>query len=160
MHLTPPEPAHIEELRNWFPSSAALLAWGGPNMTFPNTPDSFTRELHLNALSSFALLDGDMLAGFGQYYERLGHCHLGRLAINPTQRNLGLGQILINSLRQRGEAQLGLEKSSLFVLQDNHQAIRAYRNAGFTKADYPEPMPLENCLYMTASALHGTSEIA
>jgi ribosomal protein S18 acetylase RimI-like enzyme len=66
--------------------------------------------------------EGQVLA-FGQYYERAGRCHFGRLVV------------------------------SLFVIADNAPAIRLYERLGFAPAVYPEDDPdVRTYLYMVAAA--------
>jgi hypothetical protein len=47
-----------------------------------------------------------------------------------------------------GKTELKTDSCSLFVLGHNKSAIQAYTKLGFSMADYPEEIPLENCFYM------------
>ncbi|HET7204600.1 MAG TPA: N-acetyltransferase, partial [Steroidobacteraceae bacterium] len=104
-------------------------------------------------LPTWALLDGaDNFVAFGQYYLRVGRCHLARLAVAPGVRGRGFGERLIRELRARGGTELGVRSFSLFVMAGNAPALRLYRRLGFTEVDYPEPLPpSEKMLYMVAS---------
>ncbi|WP_259365807.1 GNAT family N-acetyltransferase [Colwellia sp. MB02u-6] len=105
--------------------------------------------MKLESLPSFALLSAQAeLLGFGQYYLRLGKCHLCRLVINPIFRGQGIAAHLIQQLSVRGKADLNANSSSLFVVQNNGSAIKTYEKSGFTVACYPEKITVKDCLYM------------
>lgn len=112
----------------------------------------------LNSLRTWALVpNSGALVGFGQYYQRVGRCHLGRLAIAPHMRGRGFGSSLIHQLCERGKSELGVESFSLFVHPANERALRLYRRLGFSIEQYPEHLPgLEGCIYMVAPGHHAT----
>ncbi len=140
---------YLATLRSWFTDQAMLDKWAGPNFRFPHSAQSFTEDIKCQTLASYCLInEHNELLAFGQYYPRLGHCHLGRLVVNPKYRRKGLASILIKALAANGMAELQLSSLSLFVLTDNISALNAYQKLGFIKQDYPEPMPLANCVYM------------
>lgn len=149
MRLTQPSEENFIELMSWFSSEDELSVWSGPNFRYPFNLDTFKCDLDLNTLKSFSLIssEGDFLA-FGQYYLRLGKCHLGRLVVNPSFRGKGIASHLINQLSILGKTDLNTDKCSLFVLGHNESAIQAYTKLGFTMAHYPEKIPIENCFYM------------
>jgi ribosomal protein S18 acetylase RimI-like enzyme len=145
--------AWLPDLMCWFEDADACRVWGGPSFRFPFTRDTFRADARLDSLASFALTTDDAtLVGFGQYYLRVGRCHLGRLAIAPAHRGRGLGGSLVRELSRIGSADLGVGTYSLFVLPGNERAIRLYERLGFAPARYPEPDPLfDGCIYMVAS---------
>lgn len=146
--LATPKSDHFTLMQGWFPDKAATLSWGGPGFRFPFSSASFVEDLHLESLDSYVLLrDGDLMA-FGQFYKRLGRCHLGRLAVNPGQRGQGIVNHLIRELVAVGCPKLSASECSLFVLERNTAAIRAYEKAGFVITDYPGVIPIDDCLYM------------
>lgn len=149
MRLTQPSDENFIELMSWFSSEDELSIWSGPNFRYPFDLSTFMSDLNLNDLKSFSLIssEGDLLA-FGQYYLRLGKCHLGRLIVNPRRRGKGIASHLISQLSILGKSDLNTESCSLFVLGHNKSAIQAYTKLGFSMADYPEKIPLENCFYM------------
>ena len=149
MKLTTPTDQQLVELMSWFASEEELTVWSGPNFSYPFDLKSFKRDLKLNTLSSFSMVssEGDLLA-FGQYYLRLGKCHLGRLVVNPRFRGKGIIARLINQLIALGKSELSTQSCSLFVLAHTKSAINAYAKLGFCIVDYPEKIALENCLYM------------
>lgn len=140
----------LHELMGWFNSEAELRIWSGPFFNYPFDMQSFRKDLNLDALNSFALIndEGQML-GFGQYYLREGRCHLGRLVIAPSERGKGLAKVLINLLGEQGKQQLNCDSLSLFVYSHNTLAKTAYEKLGFIQTQYPEDMPLDGCIYMT-----------
>jgi len=149
MYLSQPSHENLTELMSWFSSEEELSFWSGPNFSFPFDFNSFKSDLKLESLPSFALLSAQAeLLGFGQYYLRLGKCHLCRLVINPSFRGQGIAVHLIQQLSVRGKADLNTNASSLFVVQNNISAIKTYEKSGFTVACYPEKITLKDCLYM------------
>lgn len=149
MYLTQPSDENLIELMSWFSNEDEVSIWSGPNFRYPFNLNTFKNDLNLDVLNSFSLVtnEGDLLA-FGQYYLRLGKCHLGRLVVNPNLRGKGIASHLINKLSTLGKSDLNTDSCSLFVLRHNKSAIHAYTKLGFLIADYPEKIPLENCLYM------------
>jgi ribosomal protein S18 acetylase RimI-like enzyme len=149
MRLTQPSDKNIIELMSWFSSEDELSIWSGPNFRYPFDLSTFKSDLNLNNLKSFSLMssEGDFLA-FGQYYLRFGRCHLARLVVNPSFRGQGIASHLISQLSILGKSDLSTDSCSLFVLGHNESAIQVYTKLGFSMADYPEKIPLENCLFM------------
>ena len=141
--------AHIDALMQWFPDAASVAVWS-PSTRFPfDDRVRFILESKLDELPSYMLVDErDTPLAFGQYYERLGCCHLGRLVVAPTRRGEGYGTELIQALLAKGCRELGASRASLFVLSHNTRALALYRKLGFAEAAYPEAMPLPDCLYM------------
>ncbi|MEO9945427.1 GNAT family N-acetyltransferase [Paraglaciecola sp.] len=149
MRLTQPSDANFIELMSWFSTEEELSIWSGPGFRYPFDLSSFKSDLKLDSLKSFSLVsvEGNLLA-FGQYYLRLDKCHLGRLIVNPNFRGQGIASHLIQKLGVLGKTELKTDSCSLFVLGHNKSAIQAYTKLGFSMADYPDEIPLEDCLYM------------
>jgi len=149
MKLLIPIEKHLLAMMDWFSSEDELLDWSGPHFRYPYNVSSFVEDLNINQLNSFSLISSksEFLA-FGQYYQRLGKCHLGRLIVNPQYRGKGFACVLIQQLSELGMKELEVKKCSLFVLAHNKSAIRAYEKYGFSFAHYPDEIPLEHCLYM------------
>lgn len=153
MTITPANEQQCLQVKNWFADHHAIYTWGGPNMTYPMSNKTFLKLLSDKHFNSFCLLnDKQQLLAFGQYYRRLEHHHLGRLAVNPIFRGKGLAKILINALLEQAYLHDSSAKgASLFVFRDNEIAYRCYQSLGFVETDYPEPhFPgnMENCAYM------------
>lgn len=156
VRLEPFDDAHLPELMSWFPDTISCQTWGGVEFRFPFTEASFREDAKLSSLPAWSLVRNDdgALAGFGQFYLRVGRCHLGRLAIAPDSRGTGLGSTLVRELCRRGGAALGVDSYSLFVVPENERALRLYRRLGFSTAPYPEPTPaLIGYIYMVASQI-------
>ena len=163
MRLTQVSQDHVLQMMSWFNDADSLFAWAGPGFRYPFTHDSFTEDLKLDTLVSFSLVthDGE-LAGFGQCYLRHDECHLGRLLIAPNfrgkrcqigpQASLKVSHILIHQLIEQGCKELGVTlipgSVSLFVLNHNLAALNLYLSLGFVESLYPEPIPIDNCIYM------------
>ena len=149
MRLTQPSDANFIELMSWFSTEEELSIWSGPGFRHPFDLSSFKSDLKLDSLKSFSLVsvEGNLLA-FGQYYLRLDKCHLGRLIVNPNFRGQGIASHLIQKLGVLGKTELKTDSCSLFVLRHNKSAIKAYTKLGFSMADYPDEIRLEDCLYM------------
>jgi ribosomal protein S18 acetylase RimI-like enzyme len=136
-----------------FSDRAQLPRLGGPEFRFPFTPETFLADSKLTSLPSYALIrEKTELCGFGQFYLRVGRCHLSRLAVAPAHRDRGLGTQLIEILLREGKKALGVTQGSLFVHVTNTSAIALYERLGFTRTPYPEPgFDIPNSYYMILS---------
>ena len=148
--------SQLPELMSWFPDRDSCQTWGGPRFRHPFTPATFRADAGLDSLPSRVLVMPDgRLGAFGQFYRRLGRCHLARLAVAPALRGRGIGSNLVRELCRLGSAALGVDSYSLFVLPGNERAQRLYRHLGFAVATYPEPSPeFADCVYMVAPFAH------
>jgi len=145
--------ALLPELMSWFTDRASTQVWGGPEFRFPFTEATFRVDAKLASLATRMLVVGDgRLAAFGQYYQRVGRCHLGRLAVAPACRGDGLGTQLVRELCAEGRALFGVGSCSLFVVPTNSRAKALYERLGFAAMPYPEPSPdLDPYIYMVTS---------
>jgi ribosomal protein S18 acetylase RimI-like enzyme len=141
---------HVREIMAWFPDEESCRQWGGPLMHFPLEETRFCDDIGLGKLDSrVALADDNSVLGFGQYYGKLGRCHLARLAVAPRLQGKGVGSKFISGLMIDGQERLGTEDFSLFVLTGNDAACNCYRRLGFQQTDYPEGDPMiEDCIFM------------
>lgn len=143
---------HLVEIADWVITEDQLVEWAGPNMQFPCDAQTLKQDLFTKNWPAFSLVTADYkLLGFGQYYSRLGHCHLCRLIIAPCYRSKGLAQILIARISEVGIRALGVTSCSLFVYQKNLAAIKAYQKIGFKVGEYPGGDMPDNCVYMIDS---------
>lgn len=128
----------LDTLKSWFTDKNACYSWGGPRVRFPFTSETFLEDIEWQKIPTYSLLStAGELAGFGQYYEKSGRCHLARLAISPSQRGRGFGQGFIAELMKIGMAEFKTGECSLFVLDYNNGAVQCYRALGFSKTEYP-----------------------
>jgi ribosomal protein S18 acetylase RimI-like enzyme len=155
VNFRPFDDRQLPQLMSWFVDAADCRTWGGPDFRFPFTESSFREDSRIERQPSWALVDSDLaLAAFGQFYLRIGRCHLAHLAVAPSMRSRGLGTRLIEELCRTGGGELGVDSFSLLVLSSNEAALRLYRRLGFGPAQYPGPShPLEDMVYMVASKL-------
>jgi ribosomal protein S18 acetylase RimI-like enzyme len=153
MQLQPSHKEHMLEIMSWFPEVSDLRRWGGPEMRFPFREKSFLEDIHWKKISSYsAITNQGQLLGFGQFYEKLGRCHLARLAVSPHYRGLGLGKTFVRSLMHVGQQQLNTNKFSLYVLSNNAPAVACYQSLGFELAKTPEEVTnMKYCVYMIAA---------
>ena len=153
MYLVPSRKTHIPELMSWFPDQQACAQWGGPDMRFPFTEKSFLQDIHWKKMPTYsALTEEGHVLGFGQFYEKLGRCHLARLAVAPQFRGQGLGREFISSLMAISKEQLGKTECSLYVLEQNPQAVACYKSLGLSPVMAPEAdIKLKDCIYMIAA---------
>ena len=145
--------SQLPELMSWFADRRSCQVWGGPAFRFPFSAASFREDARLGYQPTWTLTDqGRALLGCGQYYLRVGRCHLARLAIAPTCRGRGYGSTLIHLLCRTAAAELGVDSFSLFVDSGNDGALRLYRRLGFSQQPYPESSPgLAGCVYMVSA---------
>ncbi len=141
--------AHWIELVSWVTTEGQLYEWAGPNVQYSCDALTLKQDLLAKSWPAFSLIsaNGELL-GFGQYYSRLGRCHLCRLIIAPCHRSKGLAQTLIARISDIGEQEMGVTSCSLFVYQQNLAAIKAYQKIGFRVVDYPGNELMDNGFYM------------
>ena len=154
MTFEPFDAALLPQLMQWFPDARSLSIWGGPHFRYPYDDATFRSDAGVDSLPSCMVVEAESrrLLAFGQYYARVGRCHLGHLAVAPEARSQGVGTYLIRQLCRRGAAALRIEEFSLFVLVRNERAAALYRRLGFEPTTYPAPLPAaEPMLYMVAA---------
>jgi ribosomal protein S18 acetylase RimI-like enzyme len=151
MRLIQSNEQRLRTLFSWFDDDHSVAVWGGPGMRLPMTFETLKADARLDTLASHFLLDqDDVVVGFGQFYRRIDHVHLGRLVIAPQQRGRGFGTILIEMLSDEGQRSLGLATQSLFVRDDNRRARKLYERTGFTETSYPgNDINRPDIVYMT-----------
>ena len=149
MQLIPCNNQDLIGVFRWFNSEKSVFYWGGPGVSYPLQIKRFKTESKFEKSHSYVLKQGRQLLAFGQIYNRLDHCHLGRLVVSPAFRGQGVGGQLIKELLAEGRQKLRLTRGSLFVLSDNKAAIKLYQKMAFVTTEYPKTIPLKNCLYMT-----------
>lgn len=162
MQLIKPTLKHFERMAELIYSRRLLHEWAGTTVGYPFTADTLMSDFKVPERLSFSLVDSQQrFVAFGQCYERLGRCHLGRLFVDPVFRGKtyeGKRVIahLIDGISVEGCAAYKSDLCSLFVLKNNQAAIKAYHNIGFELSDYPLGTPFASCLYMTRLFEHGS----
>ena len=152
MKIITANPEHAREIMGWFSDKESVFLWGSPYTRYPLTEETFFEDIYWSRINSVvALNEEEELLGFGQFYMKLGRCHLARLVINPKFRGRGLGAKFISALMRYGSKVLETNEYSLYVMTVNKPAIAVYKKLGFNLAPYPHGDPkLENCVFMTA----------
>ena len=155
VNFRPFDDAQLPELMSWIVDATACQTWGGPDFRFPFSESTFREDSRIGRVPSWVLTDDNSaLVAFGQYYLRIGRCHLGHLAVAPSLRGRGLGSRLIRELCRTGRNDLGVDSFSLFVLSSNEPGLRLYQRLGFCPVPYPDTSPaFESIVYMVASTL-------
>ncbi len=149
------EEARIEDAKaimDWFPDKESVVRWGSPYMSYPLKDETFFGDIYWSQITSRVARteDGGLLA-FGQYYRKLGRCHLARLVVNPEFRGRGLGERFVAALMQHAGHMLGTEEFSLYVMTANRPAYNCYKRLGFELARPPEDdAKLEDVVFMIA----------
>lgn len=148
--------ADAATIMSWFGDQQSTRMWGGPHFGFPFDEAGFRRDSRFGAMPGFCLMDGSVVAGFGQYYERFQRCHLARLAIAPGHRGQGLSRVLVSEVVRAAVDSDGFAEVSLYVMPANSVARACYLSLGFRDAEHPDGSePPETCQYMVAA----TSEL-
>lgn len=97
-----------------------------------NTP-RVLRAMRNPATNVAVILKRDVLRGFGIMDYGDQDAHLALLAVDPTQRHLGLGAALLGWLEQSARV-AGLTAIRLEARADNRAAIAFYQHLGFTES--------------------------
>lgn len=145
-------PAQISDLAtatSWASTAQECEFWAGSSQYFPFDLATLPQAFGMNPDNTFAFIEGDGLAAFGQVFDRGGgRAHLARIAVNPALRGKGYGRIFVQALIDRARAE-GFGRVSLNVNDQNPAAIALYQKLGFQKATRPEGQaPWPSASYM------------
>lgn len=154
MRIETAQAGDVQEIMTWFPDKQSVILWGSPYTRYPLREDTFFEDIYWERIESCVARDEDgTLMAFGQFYPKLGRCHLARLVLSPVYRGRGLGKAFIAALMKHGAARLGTKGYSLYVMTFNKPAYHCYKSLGFHMEAYPHgDAQLENCVFMTAAA--------
>ena len=124
----------------WFPTEAALVQWGGPDLVHPLDAAQLERMLAENQTHppKRALWTGlleQTVAAHAQVAldPRHGVARLARIGIAPACRGQGLAVPFLTRVIDQVFADPGYERLELNVYTFNAAAIRTYRRLGFTQ---------------------------
>jgi [ribosomal protein S18]-alanine N-acetyltransferase len=109
------------------------------SMTWP--PKAYDYELKQNKLAHYFVLrvspsrstaaeQESSVIGLGGFWLLSDEVHINTIAVHPTWRDLGLGEWLLITLLEEGQA-LSAEVATLEVRPSNHTARRLYQKYGF-----------------------------
>ncbi len=90
--------------------------------TLMGMEEDFSNQLILKATS------GGRLAGSVRAYEKEGVCHIGRLVVDPSHQNKGLGKRLLQSIEARFPEATRFE---LFTGDRSTKSLHIYHQAGY-----------------------------
>jgi ribosomal protein S18 acetylase RimI-like enzyme len=116
---------------------AVLAFWATAAEDSHRPPDSTAAVLRLIARDPRALMlamDNDQVVGSIIVGWDGWRCHLYRLAVAPTHRRQGIGRELV-ARAEAAFAEYGGGRADAMVLDDNAQAHRVWRTAGYA----PQP---------------------
>ncbi len=161
--LRPALESDVDCLMRWFADAEACRLWAGPHFRCPFDRRSFLEDLRWSSLASYTMTDrAGTMRGFGQVYPKRRRVHLARLAVDPANRGIGLGQELIRLIITAARDVFPWRESSLFVYRQNLGAYRCYRKSGFVEAGYPSGDPvLPGCVFLVRAGSgppHGDTE--
>jgi len=126
-------------LASWFSSLPEVVQWGGSHLSFPLAQADAAAML-AEGLSTppsrrcwMACRDGSPVGHAQLAYDwRDGNARLGRVAIAPAERGLGLARPMVALLIDEAFQTPGIERLELNVYMFNERAIRTYEALGFT----------------------------
>jgi len=72
------------------------------------------------------------IEGAKHYLRHSHHAYLGFMYVDPAHRGKGINKMIVDALKQWAIAQK-MTELRLDVYYDNHNAIKAYEKAGFSK---------------------------
>lgn len=152
MHIVTATRDDAREVMTWFPDAESVMLWGSPFTRFPLREETFFIDTDWDRIASRVARDDDgNLLAFGQFYPKLGRCHLARLVVNPAFRRRGYGLRFIEALMRHGGDALETNAFSLYVMTANKPAWHCYKALGFDMQPYPHNDPhLDNCVFMVA----------
>ncbi len=93
------------------------------------TKQQFTNAMLMQGMDLFVANDADTITAFALTRCVLDECELLLIAVNPSNRNRGIGQELLNSIQQNclsnGISRIFLE------MRENNDAVSLYQRFGF-----------------------------
>lgn len=122
----------------WFPNEAAIIQWGGTELTFPLDVAQLTRMLEESRLTPpirqlwSGELDNTVVAHAQVAFDRRhGVARLARVCIHPEFRGRGLATPFLRQIIHMTFDDRAIERLELNVYTFNDPAIRTYKNLGF-----------------------------
>lgn len=132
----------LETVISWIGSANQCLAWAGPDVTFPMTPEGLKGQIACDSENSYCLVEDGRVVAFGQLIKKDDrHFHLARIVVAPDTRGRGYGRNICRHLIYRAQS-MGTRLLTLNVYQDNLTALKLYRDLGFEPGPPPETTPL------------------
>ncbi len=117
-------------LKNWF-SDPKTLNYVDPRMSFPFQFKKWVAlSYEQNESTTIVLKKDDWIIGYLSMKSQENRGHLFHLFIDPSHRQQGLGQKMIQSMENFGREN-GLSIFTLNVVPKNIQAIQLYKKMGY-----------------------------
>ena len=140
MLIRPLERRDFQTIIDWFPTEAALIQWGGPDVRFPldaaqlaemaekgrQTPP--LRRLWVGELDAIVAAHAQVALDW-----RHGVARLARIGLSPSLRRRGLAVPFLQQIIRTTFADAAFERIELNVYTFNEAAIRTYRKLGFVE---------------------------
>lgn len=141
----------LTALKSWFSSAKDMLLWGGASFKFGASTEEFLNALHKNGYYALSLYHQSEFVGFGQYQLNKRYVHLGRLAIAPKFKGMGLSYSLVTSLIEEAmrNSTHPIKQVSLYVYKANKVAHKVYTKMGFEVTAPPKGITaIPTCHFM------------
>jgi len=138
--IRPLERRDFQTIIDWFPSEAALIQWGGPDVRFPLDEAQLAemadegrqmpplRQLWVGELDGVVAAHAQVALDW-----RHGVARLARIGISPSLRGRGLAVPFLQQIIRTVFADPTFERVELNVYTFNEAAIRTYRKLGFVQ---------------------------
>lgn len=135
MTLTKYSSKYFTFLNRWITDANLLFQFAGTEFSYPLNEKQIENYQHKNSERCFYIgLNGaNEAVAFGEIIPQENQIpRIGRLLIgNPAERGKGYGTVFIHLLLAQCKEQFQTNVVELFVLEDNHSAIKCYHKIGF-----------------------------
>lgn len=133
-------------MTRWFADFAKLAEWGGPEVSFPLTPDQLSAWIaeggNERPRICFTVDENGVPVGHVQFLRDPPRhwARLGRFAIAPRRRGEGFGRALFDEAVRFAFTDLDVEHLALAVVPGNETARQLYLRSGFRdEGEMPGP---------------------
>lgn len=153
--LRPALPEDAEAIIAWFPTHDSAVLWGGPEVPEKLTTGWFAGQYADPIRRHYALADAaDRPCGYFvlRPVPAQRRLHLGRFAVAPDRRGLGLGALMIGQAQALAR-EAGAGTLTLYVYEHNARARLLYERCGFIACTpWPgETVQIEGALAMACA---------
>lgn len=117
----------------------------------PWSEKSLEEELFSDVAHFFVFTEGDEVLGYGGIHIMSGECYVDNIAVKPSRRRQGIGNILTEKLIETAKNEKG-EFISLEVRKSNTAAQALYEKHGFLNVGVRKNFydkPTEDAIIMT-----------
>lgn len=136
IELQPFLPDDFDRFIHWVPNESFMFLFAGPMFTYPLTHDQLIAYIANKQRRVFKVVEKNTglvvghaeLNNINPVHKNARICRI--LIGNESDRNKGLGQLIINALLQIGFGEMNLHRLDLGVFDFNEQAIGCYKKCG------------------------------